>query len=737
MMAVMTADPPLAWVPGEAVEVGLAGGLVEDAEGGRVFLHGNLVYAWDVGDEAGRRLAAVQLVRIKAAQAIQVAAAFGVDPYTVSRWSKAFRAEGVAGVVTGKTGPKGPSKVTDAVLAEVRERRAEGGSLRSIAAAVGISVTSVRRALEQPEQEPEPERESAPGPDPVLEVVPVLPAPVSRSVERGLARAGLLSQAPPVFHAAGRVPLAGLFLALPGLEATGLLGCATRVYGGLPAGFYGLEAMLVEGVLRCLAGEPRAEGATRIDPYALGRVLGLDRAPEVKTIRRRISLLAGHGKAEDLLASMAAHHLAHHHDDSKAGAVLYVDGHVRAYQGTRRIAKTHAARLRFPAPATVETWISDGHGDPVLVVMAEPAASLASELRRLLPALRRAVGDDRRVLVGFDRGGWSPALFAHMTGHGFDPLTWRKGPAPDIDPALFAPITFTDDHGTRHTWQAADTRVELPVDDHGGTFGMRQLTRLLDTKTGTRQAHILTTRTDLPAGEILHRMGSRWRQENYFRYARMHFALDSHDHYTTTPDDPHRMVPNPAKKTSRDTLTAARNRLDRLQATTDAALLDWRTPQPGQTDMLLTSADHNKITAPLFDAQDAHDLAHQAHTNTPARLPLAQVNPGQQVLDVETKLLTHAIRIAAFNTITTLARDLRVHTGYARAHDEAHTLIRQALTGTGDIIPTSDTLTIRLDPLPTRRATTALTELCDHLTNTATRYPGTNQTLKYETKTRS
>ena len=241
-------------------------------------------------------------------------------------------------------------------------------------------------------------------------------------MERGLARAGLLTQAPPVFAPAARVPLAGLFLALPALEATGLLECATRVYQGLPAGFYGLDAMLVEGVVRCLAGEPRAEGATRIDPHALGRVLGLDRAPEVKTIRRKISHLAGLGKADQLLAAMARHHLARHEAEA-AGVVLYVDGHVRAYQGTRKIAKTHAARLRFPAPATVETWVSDGHGDPVLVVMAEPAASLAGELRRLLPTLREAVGDDRRVLVGFDRGGWSPGLFKYMAEHGFDVLS--------------------------------------------------------------------------------------------------------------------------------------------------------------------------------------------------------------------------------------------------------------------------------------------------------------------------
>src|ERR1019366_1626298 len=115
--------------------------------------------------------------------------------------------------------------------------------------------------------------------------LPVLPPPADREAERAAARWGKLTPA-------ARVPLAGLLLAIPALRATGLLSCATTVFGCLPNGFYGLDTMLVEGVLRALAGEPRAEGATRVDPHALGRVLGLDRAPEVKTIRRKITALA-------------------------------------------------------------------------------------------------------------------------------------------------------------------------------------------------------------------------------------------------------------------------------------------------------------------------------------------------------------------------------------------------------------------------------------------------------------
>ena len=94
-------------------------------------------------------------------------------------------------------------------------------------------------------------------------------------------------------------------------------------------------------------------------------------------------------------------------------------------------------------------------------------------------------------------------------------------------------------------------------------------------------------------------------------------------------------------------------------------------------------------------------------------------------------------RIAAFNTATALTRAVRVHTGYARANHEAHALVRQApQTGSGDLDPRDGVLTVRLDPLPTRRATTAIAELCEHLTAAQTRYPGTDLVLRYEVKTR-
>jgi transposase len=718
--------------------------LVQDDEGGRVFIRGELCFVWDGGDEAGRRLAAVQLVRIKAASLLDVAAAFAVSTVTLWRWCRELDASGAAGLAWHKRGPKGPSRLSDDMVADIHARRSGGATLQAVADAVGVSVTTVRRALAAPTAAG-PTRQGQDQPPAAVVDLPVLPPAADRCGERAAARWGKLTHAEPVFTPAARVPLAGLLLAIPALEATGLLSCAATVFGCLRNGFYGLDTMLVEGVLRALAGEPRAEGSTRIDPVALVRVLGLDRGPEVKTIRRKVTALAATGRADELLAAMARCHVSRlDATNPDLLAVFYVDGHVRAYQGARKVAKTHLSRLKFPAPATVETWVSDAAGDPVLVVMAEPGASLAMELRRLLPDLRRAVGDQRRVLVGFDRGGWSPALFAHMGAQGFDVLTWRKGLAEDVDPTLFTDLSWLDETGRNHQWRVADTTVDLPVGDNDEVFTMRQVTLLVaNNKTGreqhpaasTRQIHILTTRADLPVEQVIYRMGSRWRQENYFRYARMHFDLDSHDAYATIDDDPTRLVPNPAKKKAHKQLLAARARYDRALAATDAAMLDAVTPPTGQS-VLITNADHDRLTADLRATESNLDTAQATHRAVPARLPLAQVNPGQQVLDIQTKLISHAIRIAAFNTATALARAIRVHTGHARANHEAHTLIRQALTGSGDIDPHDGVLTIRLDPLPTQRATTAIAQLCEHLTATQTRYPGTDLILRYEVKTR-
>ena len=739
MMARMLTQVPLPLLPGDAAEIAPGVGMVTGPDGsGVMWVHGLATFAWDAGDEAGRRLAAVQLQKLKAATQAQVAEAFGVIPVSVWRWEKALAAGGVAGLVPDRKGPRRASKLTPGVVARIRELDGQGLGKARIAAAAGVSESSVRNVL-RPAGGDGPGGGAATGSAAEEdaggqhEALPVLPDPVGRDAERVLARFGLLGEgAAPVFTPGARYPLAGLLLALPALAGTGLLECARATYGRLRSGFYGLEVMLVVLVFLALLREPRAEGATRVSPAALGRVLGLDRAPEVKTIRRKLAGLAAAGKAAELIMALARHHAAAR---PAALGFLYADGHARAYFGTRQVQKMHVARLKFPGPATEETWVTDADGDPVFMVVAEPSASLAGQLRGLLPQLRQVAGDGRRVTVCSGRGGWSPALFADITGAGFDLLTYRKGPVADLPGSAFTTLACTDDRGRAHEYKLADTIVALEIAEgprKGQTVSLRQVTRREPASRGAiRQVHILTSRADLPAGEVCWRMSSRWREENYFRYARTHFALDGLDSYAAVPDDPDRLVPSPAKKAAAARVRRAEAAIGAAEASRDARLLELRSPVPGHA-ALLTNQQVNELNAPVRAAYDELEAAEAAAAATPARIRLGDLAPDMVRLDAETKQITHAIRMAAYNAETILARALDGH--YARARDEAYALIREALATSGDILPGPGQLLIRLDPLTAPRRTQAIAALCDQLNQAGCTYPGTDLTLRYEVK---
>ena len=724
--------------------------------GGVVWVHGLATFAWDPGDEAARRLAAVQLVQLKAATKVQVAQAFGVIPVSVWRWARALAAGGVAGLVPAAKGPRRASKLTPQVIGRIRELDGQGAGKAAIAVAAGVSESSVRGVLRPaaggaggvPAGQDPADTDSADIADlagtdtgmgaaePEPDALAVLPDPVPRDAERALARFGLLGEgAAPAFTPGARYPLAGLLLALPPLAQSGLLACARQVYGRLRNGFYGLEVMLVVLVFMALLREARAEGATRIPPAALGRVLGLDRAPEVKTIRRKLAELAAAGKAADLQLALARHHAA-----ASPGTLgfLYIDGHTRAYFGKRDIQKMHLARLKFPGPATEETWVTGSAGDPLLVVMAQPSSSLAAQIRDLLPSLRDIAGPGAKPVLCFDRGGWSPALFADIIDAGFDLLTYRKNDTGKDIPALpgtaFAMASCTGDDGREHAYDLADTTTDLTISEgahKGRVLTLRQVTRR---KPGDpRQVHILTTRpaAALPAAAVIYRMTSRWREENYFRYGRAHFALDALDSYAVTAEDPDRMVPNPAKKTAAATVKTAKKTLASAEAARQEKLTALHSPAPG-TSAMITNTTLARLDAPVQAARRDLDAAKTAARAIPAKIPLAEHNPAMVKLDTETKLITHAIRMAACNTETILARALNGR--YARAGDEAYALIREALHASGDITISGTTLHIRLDPLSAPRRTRALAALCEQLNTTRTCYPGTHLVLRYEVK---
>jgi hypothetical protein len=195
-----------------------------------------------------------------------------------------------------------------------------------------------------------------------------------------------------------------------------------------------------------------------------------------------------------------------------------------------------------------------------------------------------------------------PALFADITGAGFDLLTWRKGPAPDLPADAFTTTTTcADDRGREHAYDLADTTITLTI-SKGRARGRRSACGRSAAGSparhdGTWQIHVLTSRTDLAAGEVCWRMTPRWREENYFRYARTRFALDALDSYAAVPDDPGRLVPNPAKKTAAARVRHAEILAAAAQAHRDATLAALRNPSPGQP-VTITNQMINALDAP-------------------------------------------------------------------------------------------------------------------------------------------
>jgi hypothetical protein len=204
--------------------------------------------------------------------------------------------------------------------------------------------------------------------------------PLDRSMDRLLAAMGLLDDAPPVFASVQNLPCAGVLLALPALLASGLLSTAEKIYGSLGPAFYGLRTTLLVYVLLALLRIPRPEALKEHSPQGLGRIVGLDRMPEVKTLRRKLARLAALKGSSQLGCQIARQRVA---ERGKVLGFSYIDGHVRAYHGQRTIPKAYVTRMHLAAPATTDYWVNDQRGDPLFVVTAEANAAMMTKQGRM------------------------------------------------------------------------------------------------------------------------------------------------------------------------------------------------------------------------------------------------------------------------------------------------------------------------------------------------------------------
>ena len=726
-------------------------------------LWGRPLMAWDARDRGAERLAMALLDHRRLAPQGAIAAAFGVQRVTVWRASRAWEKEGPAGLVPKKRGPKGPRRAKGRCRAQIVALGKRGFSRREVARRLGLAPQTVNEVFRQEGlgrsvqgaelfAEPAPRADAAevpcgepqePAPragtgevasSPPQEAAPLLggaevPAggvgpgdgAPARDLDRVLAANGLLVEAKPEFVSGREVPAAGALMAL-GLAAeakTSLFQAAERVYGRLRPGFYGLRNLLCVLLLMALLRIRRAEGLASRPPQALGRLLGLDRLPEVKTVRRKLGEVAARGKAALLLAAMADGWAAEMKD---AAGFLLVDGHVRVYSGARPIPKAYATRRRMATRAITDYWVNDEAGMPLFVVTAPTNPALSQVLLDILAEAKSHVGD-RPITVVFDRGGWNLKVLHQLREAGYHFLTYRRG---KFRPYPRARLTLHEGEveGRKVAYTLFDTHIRLR--------GVGRLRCVAVERGAGKQPHIVTTREDLPALAIPYHLSGRWRQENFFKYGIEHFGLDALVSYQTQPDDPERLVPNPAwralsrrRAKARAELRALEAALGRLEASPTARAAK---SVPLSRQELLAKIEKKRTQALRLWAR---------LKALPRQVPLGQAAGTQAtvLLEDERKRFTDLVKIVAYRIETELAGLLAPH--YRRAPDEARALVRELLQTAGDLDVTSHTLTVRLRPLSAPRHTTAVAVLCEILNARQLHYPGTHLLLKFALKHQS
>ncbi len=538
--------------------------------------------------------------------------------------------------------------------------------------------------------------------------------PGDRCTDRLLARLGLLEDAPPLFGSATAVPRAGVLLALPVLVASGVFECAQKIYGSLGPSFYGLRTSLLTLLLMALWRIKRPEGLKEYSPQDLGRVLGLDRAPELKTLRRKLARLAAVGRAVQFGQALAQQRVALR---GAALGFLYADGHVRVYHGQHALPKAHVARMRISLPATSDYWVNDSAGEPLFVITAQANAGLVKMLPGILDQVRALVGQ-RRLTVVFDRGGYSPKLLQQILASGFDLLTYRKGRGPRIPRKNFHACRTRRD-GRTVTYVLADQEVRLLK----GRLRLRQVTRLTDEG---HQTPILTSRRDLSPAQAAYRMFERWRQENFFKYLREEYALDALVEYAALPDDPTREVPNPAWAAVDGQLRQAWAHLDQLQA--EYGLEALTTLERQRRTMRGFKIAQGKLGQKIWNAWQRVLQLEKRRAAVPRRVPIQAVTEEPVVeLAPERKHLTNLIKMVAYQAESDLLRLVAPH--YRRAGEEGRTLIQSALASAADLEVTQTELRVTLAAQSSAHRTDAIAALCSELNQTKTIFPGSRLRL--------
>jgi hypothetical protein len=552
-------------------------------------------------------------------------------------------------------------------------------------------------------------------------------------LERVLAAMGQLDGAPIEFEAADDVPQGGVLCALPALLVGGLLR-HTRDTFELPAGYYPMETVFLALGFLALARVVSLEALRYEAPGEWGKLLGLDRIPEVRTLRDKIGKLCQpSGRAQRWSSTLSREWME---GSPESVGTAYVDGHVRVYHGQlTRLPRRYVARDRLCLRGTTDYWVNAMDGQPFFVVTQAVDPGMLTVLRQsILPRLKEEIPGQpsaaelaadpylSRFTIVCDRAVYSPEFFAEAKAERIAVITYHKFPGP-----AWAPEEFTQREVTLVNGEV----VKLELAERGTRLSNGLWVREVRHRDPSgHQTPMLSTDYKRSLDRAAVALFARWCQENFFKYMGEHYNIDRLVEYGIEPLPETIQVVNPAWRELDGQVRKQAALLARQQAQFGGLSL------PVQATVQLTEelvAQKAQLLQSVQIHQKELEELKIKRRQTAKHITLKELPESQRFgqLRTDKKHLVDTIKLIAYRAETALAQIVRET---LHRWDDARSLVRQVFESAVDLRPDqiNKTLTVRLHRSATIAHDQTLQNLCEELTATETVYPGTDLRLIYQ-----
>jgi hypothetical protein len=543
-------------------------------------------------------------------------------------------------------------------------------------------------------------------------------------VERTLAATGKMQEVPPVFGHHDSVEYAGILLALPALISQGLLQ-AREVYQSLAKGYYGLEHIVLLLAYMALLRIRNPEQLKTCKPGELGKIMGLDRVPEVKCLREKLSQIVLQNKAEDF-----ERYLSKQWIEQQACLYFYIDGHVRIYHGQQaNLQKKYVSRQKLCLAGTTEYWVNDQQGNPFMFFIGDLNERLKDAIEQyIVPALIEdtkniAPQDDStqpRFTIIFDREGYEPAFFARLWNqHRIAVITYRKHVKEMWNMEDFKSVE-TQVNDTKVIMQICEKQVQLA----GNSF--REIRKL---SVNDHQTSIITTHPTLEQSIVAAQMFSRWSQENFFKYLIEEFDFDKMINYGIEIPDQNKEVVNPVYSRLYQQRKKLIEKRRRLEAQMLEAMENNINQSINETKKWLQK--QTILKEKIEDLRVQINQKTELLSQTSSKIKLADM-PEQiryNRLKKESKMFMNIIKMIAYRAETALFNLIKPF--YNNNEKDGRQIIQTILSSAANLQPDyqNNKLNVTIHSQATPRANKALKQLCEELNQTETTYPMTNLKL--------